>query len=151
MRAFWRETIWHPDAIPLDEWKYRNLKRVWLPVYDAIAIAAGVQAIIFGSTLLNRMFPPEIVDAFGIAMVLIATVCLFGVVFPRLWRVEIVGKVLLVGLIAGYVTTILLFSDNPGPNLFVVGMLSFGLPLAFFRLSLLGEEYKERRAEVPPE
>jgi hypothetical protein len=146
MRALWRASIWHPDAIPPDEWKFRNLKRVWLPLYDAIAIFAGVQAVLFGSTILNRLFPPSLVDLLGVVLTVVATVCLAGVAFPRLWVVEIIGKVLLVGLVAGYVTTILMFSENPGPNLFVVGMLTFGLPLAFFRLNLLGEEFKERRA-----
>lgn len=146
MRALWRASIWHPDAIPPDEWKFRNLKRVWLPLYDMIAIFAGVQAVLFGSTILNRLFPPSLVDLLGVILTIVATVCLGGVAFPRLWVVEIIGKVLLVGLVAGYVTTILMFSENPGPNLFVVGMLTFGLPLAFFRLNLLGEEFKERRA-----
>ncbi|WP_323986189.1 hypothetical protein [Microbacterium plantarum] len=148
MRRLWRASIWHPDAIPPDEFKYRNLKRVWLPLYDAIAIFAGIQAIMFGSTILNRLFNPLMVDLFGGVLTGVAVVCLAGVAFPRLWAVEIVGKILLVGLVAGYVTTILLFSENPGPNLFVVGMLTFGLPLAFFRLNLLGEEFKERRAVV---
>ncbi len=148
IRRLWRASIWHPDAIPPDEWKFRNLKRVWLPLYDAIAIFAGVQAVLFGSTILNRLFPPSLVDLLGVVLTVVATVCLAGVAFPRLWVVEIIGKVLLVGLVAGYVTTILMFSENPGPNLFVVGMLTFGLPLAFFRLNLLGEEFKERRAVI---
>lgn len=146
MRRLWRASIWHPDAIDPDEHKYRNLKRVWLPLYDMIAIFAGVQAVIHGSTILNRLFAPALVDVLGIVLTVVATVCLAGVAFPSLWVVEIIGKVMLVGLVAGYVTTILMFSENPGPNLFVVGMLTFGLPLAFFRLNLLGEELKERRA-----
>lgn len=145
-RHLWRRTIWHPRAIPPEEWKFRNLKRVWLPIYDLIAIWAGVQAVAYGSSILNRLFPPSLVDVLGVALAVAATVCLAGVIFPHLWKVEIVGKVLLVGLIAGYITMILLFGENPGPNLFVVGMLTFGLPLAFFRLSLLGEEWKERKA-----
>ena len=145
MRWLWRRSIWHPNAIPPDEWKFRNLKRVWLPVYDLIAMWAGMQAVTFGSSILNRLFTPTLVDILGGALVAVAGVCLAGVIFPRLWLVEIVGKLLLVGLIAGYITVILLFSENP--NLFVVGMLSFGLPLAFFRLSLLGEEWKERQVD----
>jgi hypothetical protein len=120
---------------------------VWLPLYDIIAIWAGLQAMLYGSTILNRLFRPDVVDAFGIVMVLVATVCLAGVAFPRLWPVEMVGKSLLVALVAGYVTTILLFSESATPNLFVIGMLTWGLPLSFFRLNLLGEELKERRAE----
>ncbi|WP_378144824.1 hypothetical protein ACFJGV_15205 [Cnuibacter sp. UC19_7] len=145
MRRLFAASIWAPGAIPPDEWKYRNLKRVWLPLYDLIAIYAGLQAVLYGSTILNRLFTPDMVDAFGTAMVIVAVVCLAGVAFPHLWLMEMIGKVMLVGLVAGYVTTILLLSEAPTPNLFVVGMLTWGLPMSFFRLNLLGEEVKERR------
>ncbi|GAA4774731.1 hypothetical protein [Microbacterium gilvum] len=145
LRRLWRASIWHPEAIPADEWKFRNLKRVWLPLYDCIAIYAGIQAMLYGSTLLNRLFPPEWVDSLGLLFTFVATVALLGVAFPRLYAVEIAGKVVLVGLVAGYVAAIIFFSRSPEPNTFVVGMLAFGLPLAMFRLNLLGEEMKERR------
>ncbi len=145
MRRLWRASIWHPDAIPPDEWKFRNLKRVWLPLYDLIAVFAGIQAIAYGSTMLNRLFHPDMVDLLGMALTLTASVCFLGVAFPALWRIEIVGKIVLVSLIAAYVVAIIVFAKPPGPSLFVVGMLTFGLPLAFFRLKLLGEEIKERR------
>lgn len=141
----WRASIWHPEAIPPDEWKFRNLKRVWLPLYDLIAVFAGVQAVAYGSSMLNRLFDPELVDFLGVSLMIAATVCFLGVAFPSMWVIEIIGKIALVALIAGYVTMILVFAKPPGPSLFVVGMLTFGLPLAFFRLSLLGEEIKERR------
>lgn len=137
--------MWHPGAIPPDEWKYRNLKRVWLPLYDLIAVWAGLSAVWFGSTILNRLFTPFFVDALGWAFTGVATVCLLGVIFPRLWAFELAGKAILVSMVAGYVTAILFFSQTPEPNLFVVGMLTWGLPLALFRLNLLGEEIKERR------
>lgn len=140
-----RASIWHPAAIPPDEWKFRNLKRVWLPLYDAIAVFAGIQAIAYGSSMLNRLFSPSMVDVLGLLLTVTAVVCFLGVAFPALWRVEIVGKIVLVALIASYVVAIIAFAKPPGPSLFVVGMLTFGLPLAFFRLNLLGEEIKERR------
>lgn len=143
--TLWRSSIWCEDAIPPNEWKYRNLKRVWLPVYDLVAIWAGIQAVAFGSTLLNRLFPPMLVDTVGVVFTAAAVAALLGVAFPRLWAVEILGKIVLVGLVAGYVSAILLFSRTPEPNTFIVGMLGWGLPLAMFRLHMLGEEIKERR------
>ncbi|MEV8023410.1 hypothetical protein [Microbacterium sp. NPDC080220] len=145
IRRLWRASIWHPDAIPPIEWKYRNLKRLWLPVYDLIAIWAGVQAVLFGSSLLNRLFPALFVDTVGMVFTVAAFAALLGVAFPRLWAVEIFAKLVLVALVAGYVAAILLFSKTPEPNTFVVGMLGWGLPLALFRLHMLGEEIKERR------
>ncbi|MEO2134595.1 hypothetical protein [Microbacterium sp.] len=146
IRRLWAASIWAKGAIPPDEWKFRNLKRVWLPIYDVIAVFCGIQAVLSGSPLLNTLFPDTMIDALGYTMSTVAIVCFAGVSFPRLWVVEIIGKIILVGLISAYVATILLLSQNAGSNLFVVGMLTFGLPLAFFRLNLLGEELKERRA-----
>lgn len=146
LRRLWRATIWHPAAIPPAEFKYRNLKRIWLPLYDVVAVWAGISAVVHGSALLNRLFAPMWVDVLGIVFTTVAVTCLVSVSFPRLWAVEVVGKTLLVSLISGYITTILFFSSAPQPQLFVVAMLAFGLPLAMFRLNLLGEEIKQRRA-----
>lgn len=148
IRRLWAASIWSTGAIPPDEWKFRNLKRVWLPLYDLIAAFCGMQAFLYGSPLLNVLFPADLIDALGVMMAAAALVCLAGVAFPRLWLVEIVGRIILVGMISAYVATIMLLSQNAGSNLFVVGMLTFGLPLAFFRLNLLGEELKERRASA---
>lgn len=150
-RRLWRASIWHPDAIPPDEWKYRNLKRVWLPIYDIIAIGAGVWAAIFGSPLLHSLFDGPVIDAMGITLAAVATVCLAGVVFPRLWKMEIAGKVTLMSLLGAYAFTVAMFRANPDPAAgFVAFVLVLAIPLPMFRLQLLGEEIKERRDEEGP-
>lgn len=150
LRTLWRATIWHPDAIPPEEWKFRNLKRVWLPVYDLVAIGAGVSAVVFGSRLLDRLYGSA-TDAIGGVFAAVAMVCLLGVAFPRLWAVEVVGKVLLVGMVVAYMAAIML-SPSPeqllakeAPNWFVIWMLAFGLPLAMFRLDMLAHERVARK------
>lgn len=148
MGALWRASVWHPLAIPLDEWKFRNLTRVWLPFYYLIALFSGVQAIYFGSPLMNRLFVDSFVDFIAVMFALVALATLISVAFPRLWLPEIISTLVLVGLVTAYVAAILIFSRTPEPNFFVVGMLTWGLPFAFFRLNLLGEEIKERRDHV---
>lgn len=148
IKPIYRATIWHPSAIPPEEFKYRNLKRFWLPFYDLIAVCAGLSAIVYGSDMLNRLFSPEWVDAIGATFTMIALICLLSVAVPRLWMLEILGKTLLVGMIAGYITTILFFSKSDQPQLFIASVLAFGLPLALFRLNLLGEEIKQRRTVI---
>lgn len=146
LRALGRATIWHPDAISPDEWKYRDLKRVWLPAYDVLAICAGVWAALYGSPVLHELFDEPVIDAMGVLLVIVATVCLLGVIFPKLWRWEICGKVLLIALIAAYAAAVVLFRSNPAPQSgFVAFVIILALPLPIFRLTLLGEEIKERR------
>lgn len=146
LRAAGRASIWHPDAIPPDEWKFRSLKRVWLPVYDVIVVLAGIWATVFGSPILHRLFPEDVIDLMGTTLTISAVVCLLGVAFPRLWRVEIAGKVVLVALLGGYAIAVMFFRTNPDPSAgFVVFVLLLALPTPLFRLNLLGEEIKDRR------
>lgn len=74
IRALWRASIWHPDAIPPDEWKWRSLKRVWLPVYDLIAICAGIWAALYGSPVLHALFHKPVIDALGVMLAVVATI-----------------------------------------------------------------------------
>ncbi|KAB1891063.1 hypothetical protein F6W69_10730 [Microbacterium oxydans] len=148
MRRVWLASIWHPDAIPPDEWKYRSLKRVWLPVYDLIAIGAGIWAALFGSPVLHELFDEPVIDTMGTLLAIVATTCLLGVAFPHLWRWEICGKALLVALLAAYAAAVVLFRANPAASAgFVAFIIVLALPLPIFRLTLLGEEIKERREE----
>lgn len=151
MRALWQASIWHPEAIPLHERKYASLKRVWLPLYDLIAIWAGVNAVVFGSRLLDRLYGP-FTDVIGVFFSLVALVCLAGVAFPRLWVVELVGKFVLVGMIIAYIAAIVV-SPSPeqllareAPSWFIVTMLALNLWLPFWRIENLTTEWADRRA-----
>ena len=143
-----RGTIWHPDAISPDEWKFRNLMRVALPVYDAIVVGAGVWAMLWGSPILHRLFPEQVIVILGALLAVAGIACGVGAVFPALWRLEVMSKVALVALLGTYAVVVLLFRSSPDPSsAFVVFILLLALPLPLFRLSLLGEDIKERREE----
>jgi hypothetical protein len=150
MRALWRASIWHPDALPEAD-KYRSLKRVWLPVYDVIAVLAGITAALYGSRLLDRLYG-DLTDAIGAFFAVIALVCLAGVAFPRLWAVELAGKSILIGMVIAYATAIVV-SPSPeqlaakeAPSWFITVMLLLPLPLPIFRIELLVTEWADRRA-----
>lgn len=151
--GFWRRlaraTIWHPAAIPADaEWKYRWEKRLWLPLYDAVMIAAGLWAALWGSPTLHALFDETTVDVSGGLLAIAAAVCLCGVVFPRLWLAEILGKLFLVFLLATYAAAVAFFRGDPAPEGgFVVFILAGALYAPCSRLTTLAEEYKQRRAE----
>lgn len=148
LRSVGMKTVWHRSGIPTEDWKYRRLVRLWLPVYYAIALYIGTVGLVFGSPLLIRLFPPLAIDVVTGAFTLSAAIALIGLAFPRLQNVEIVGTVALSGLVAAYIATISVFgAKGPEglPNLFVLGMLAFGLPFAFFRLDLIGQNIAERK------
>lgn len=148
-----RNTVWAKDGIQPEDWKFRDLQRIWLPLYDVVAVYAGIMGLLFGSPLLEKIFGPDhyayidIVDWATALFALTAFSCLMAVIHPRMWVLEIVSKVVLVGMIVGYIAAIVIFGERAGglPNLFVTGMLAFGLPLALFRLDILGQEILDRR------
>lgn len=146
------QTVWARGALANEPRKYRPLKRLWLPLYNVVAIVNGLLAVAFGSRILDQIFG-DAVDLVGYLFAGVAFTCLVGVAFPRLWRVEFAGKVLLIGMIVGYIVCILAFPSpqqlelKEAPSFFVSGMLVFGLPLACFGLDLLTREEFDRRVQ----
>lgn len=146
LRRVWAASVWHPDAITPEEWKYRNLKRVWLPLFDVIIITLGYVAALQGTPIMNRLFDHTVVDGIGIGLLVTGLVCLVGVAFPRLVGLEVAAKSLFAGAQVIYAGTILVFSRLPEPNVYIIVALLLPLPLIGFRLQLIGEEWKEARA-----
>lgn len=116
---FKRLTVWHPlNTDPSDD--YRHGPRFWYPGFDVLMIALGTYAFFVGSPLLNRLFPVWFVDSLGIAIFSCAVLAAVGAVFPKLFMVELAGKLGLVFLLGGYAGTIGALSQNAGENGFVV-------------------------------
>lgn len=119
---FKRLTVWHPlNTDPEDA--YRHGPRFWYPGFDLIMVVLGAYAFTFGSPLLNRLFPSWFVDSLGVAILVSALFASIGVVFPKLFMVELVGKLALVFLLGGYAGTVGWLSRTDEPNGFVVIIL----------------------------
>ena len=147
LQRVYRQSIWHPDAIEDGSFKYRNLRRIWLPLFDALSVWIGFLAVQYGSNTLNRMFPEVVVNVVGSAFALAATLALVGVVIPRLFLAEIVGKVVMVSLLGTYSVLIWAsFLAGEVQSGFVAGMLMLPLILPFAVLQIRGEEIKQRKS-----
>lgn len=146
MRGLYAKSIWAHDAIPPAEWKYRNLKRVMFPVIDFLFILGGFSAARYGVPAISEFFPDLVVDLFSYALSLVAAVCFIGVLFPRLWPMEIAGKVTLLTLMTGYfVSLLLLTAAGEGNRGFVLIVAAIALCPIVWRLSLLATEWQTRR------
>ena len=152
LQRVYHQTIWHPDAVPDAEFKYRNLRRVWLPLFDALSVGIGFLVVRYGSTLLNEMFPALVVDVAGSIFTLAATLARVGVVVPRLVLAEVVGKVVMVSLLGTYSVIIWAsFLAGAVQSGFVAGMLMLPLILQFAVLQIRGEEIKQRKTQAEGE
>jgi hypothetical protein len=147
LAALGRRTIWHHDAIPASEWVYRNMKRVWFPLYDVVLILAGIAAHNFGVPVIETIFPPFVADAGAITLSAAAAVCLVGISFPRLYILEVIGKSTIGSLLAGYATALLLVGLAGDPNrLYIAGVAAAAAIVAAIRLDILKNERRQRRA-----
>ena len=152
LQRVYRQSIWHPDAIEDGSFMYRNLWRIWLPLFDAMSVGIGFLAVQYGSRMLNQLFPAFVVDSMGATFTVAATLALVGVVFPRLFLAEIVGKVVMVSLLGTYSVIIWTsFLAGEVQSGFVAGMLMLPLILPFAVLQIRGEEIKQRETQAEGE
>lgn len=149
MRTLLENSIWAHDAIPADEWKYRNLKRVMFPVIDLLFFLAGIIAAADGVPAISEFFPDDVVDTYSLLLSFVALICLVGVAFPSLWGLEIFGKSILFGLMVGYSAALLLLAVEGTTNRSFVAIVSLvALCPIVWRLSLLGSEWQARRLSI---
>lgn len=148
LRYLYKNSIWHPDAIASEEFKYRNLKRLWLPLFDLLSILVGTLGVVYGSQILNELYPEAFVDGVSMTFVGAAFIALVGIAFPKLWVPEVAGKLTMLGLLGGYSTAIWVsFFQGSVESGFVAAMLMYPILFPLFRLDILGEEVKQRRVQ----
>lgn len=116
---------------------------MWLPLYDLLAITAGVVAFHIGSPFLNRLFAGWVVDVGAAVFILAGAVALAGVVIPRMWRAEIAGKIIMSFLLTSYAFLVLSFPSAGGiSNAFVsliLIMSTWGIYPRLTRLFIRGQ------------
>lgn len=149
---FKRQLVWHPiNTDPTDDEKWTV--RVWLPLYDCLAVLAGVFAFQIGTPLLAALFPVWVVHVASSVFVLAGLVTLAGVTMPQLWRVEIAGKIMMSFLMTTYAFLVLTFPSANANNAFVTVILimaTWGIYPRLTRLFIRGarrEAEREREKE----
>jgi hypothetical protein len=144
-RVFWA-SIWAPGSIPLLERKYAvPLKRFVLPAYDILLVIGGYVAIHNGIPALDRLLPHGVATGIAITLMVTAIGALFGIAFPKLWRLETAAKVGIVGLLGLYFVAIVSVGGDTRAFIAIIVLLTLPTPCA--RLWLLGIERRDREEE----
>ncbi|ERG63551.1 hypothetical protein L332_03675 [Agrococcus pavilionensis RW1] len=102
LAALWRASIWHPTAVPHDAaYIYVSpIKRVFLPAYDFVILWLGLAGLVQGFQSMSAIMPGVTPKLIYGALALAAAVCFLGCAFPRLWRIEIGGKIAIVSILS---------------------------------------------------
>lgn len=124
------------------------MKRVWLPFFDLLSILVGALGVAYGSKILNELYEPGFVDSVSIVFIVASVGALIGVSFPKLWLVEGIGKIVMLGLLGGYSAAIWasFFTGNVESG-FVAAMLMYPIIMPLMTLQLLGEGVKNNKGE----
>lgn len=148
MRRLFRGTIWDPDAIPALERKYAGpLKWFVFPAFDIIMAAIGARALFVGVPSIESLYPSGVASVIYLAWLILGLVCLVGAVIPKLWPLEIVGKVALFAMLFLYLIAMRV-SPTPvdGAKDAVSGLLLAAMLIPCLRLWILGIELRARKA-----
>ncbi len=141
------DTIWSKGAIPLEEWKYRHLKRVTLPVVDVLFITGGILGARNGIPAIDNIYPDWVADIGGYIFSFIGFLCLVGVAFPRLWLLEVWSKSAILAMTSGYFAALVVATFNGRPqSSYVMSMAGVTIAVVAWRLSVLSYEARERGA-----
>lgn len=146
MRALWRSTIWHPDAVPVAEGlASRELKRIVLPVFDVLVIVMGLNAVTYGMPSFNLVYSPVIAILAAWVLLAAGVLALVGIAFPRLWIAEAAGKLMMVGVLGGYAGALwVLLAQGQWARAFVAAGLTAIIVLPMWNLARLGRERQGR-------
>lgn len=103
LRRFFGSTVWARAGVPAADWRYRGLYRFVLPFTDLFFCYFGVVGWAKGVASVQAAAGHEWATGWSVGIALAAFGALVGVSFPRLWSVELVAKVVLIGLVSSYV------------------------------------------------
>lgn len=103
LSRLWRASIWHPGAIPVYEGQTAaELKRGALPLLDLCLIIAGAMAVHYGMPTFDVVYNDVISGVAASFLLASAFAAGVGVVFPRLWRLEAIGKIIMFSILLSY-------------------------------------------------
>ncbi len=146
-----RASIWHPDSIPLLEQKYAGMKRVMWPLVDGLYVYIGVVAGLFGAPSINAVFGDGTSRTLCFLFAVVSFAAFLGVAFMRLWLLETIAKVILVGGHLALLASVgsAAFGLDSLSRLYLTGFIAVSLAWIVYRLYILRRERVEREAGEP--
>jgi hypothetical protein len=147
--AIGRRSIWHRDAIPITEGELaRDVKRWVLPVVDVLFILASISGLVRGMPSFEVVYSETVSNVAAVLILAASIACLVGVSFPRLWRLELVGKMALAFVLLTYAALLVFLSVGGSARGFVAGVCAASVVLPLWRIVWLGREYRRRKVNA---
>lgn len=135
-----RASVWARNGVRPEDWRFRGVFRYVLPATDLLFLYFGVVGAVNGIRSMQDELGGlgQVLWSAGIAVA--AFVALVGVSFPKLWLVELCGKIPLIALVAMYVVLVLGRGSNDPLVLASAGLVAILVLLPLWRVGDLGFE-----------
>jgi hypothetical protein len=147
LARLYRASIWHPDAIPLDEYKYRNSKRILFPLIDITILLMGAAAFVWGIPSLSTFYDKWVVNVYSITLSSAAVLAFIGVAFPSMWKLELGAKATMLGQFTTLAACLIfLTADGNDGRGYVAGLCVIAGLVVGYRISVLASEWQARKA-----
>lgn len=145
IHRLWEGSVWGPLGVAPDDWRYRNLYRVVLPLTDLFFAYFGIVGWAKGVGSVRDAAGGGYATWWAAAIAVAAIAALIGVAFPRLWWLELIAKIVLVGQVLSYVVLYVVriitdFSASASAGLVLILIL-----LPAWRIGDLGLEWWKHR------
>lgn len=99
MKRILNATVWARNGVPADSWRFRGIFRWVLPLTDLLFLYFGLVGWANGIHTVSRATGHEYATWWSATIAVCAFAAFIGVSFPRLWALELVAKIGLVGLV----------------------------------------------------
>lgn len=103
MKRIIAASVWAPNGVSAKDWRFRGIFRFVLPVTDLLFGWFGIVGWLNGVTSVKEAVGSDWQVGWSVLVAVSAFLAFVGVSFPKLWAVELVGKVALIGLVSAYV------------------------------------------------
>lgn len=147
VRPFFKHTIWGPDGVPERDRRMSGILRWVLPLIDISYIWFGVAGYINGLATLEAATTQTWQEYWSAGLALAALTALVGLVIPKLWPAEVIGKSFLIGFIVIYLILFLNRSTTDPPLVATAGLYLSFVWLPIWRLGDLGFVWWKWRVE----
>jgi hypothetical protein len=138
LRALFGASVWSRDGVRAEDRRFRGIFRYVLPLTDILFLFFGVVGWHNGIRSVEQVAGNEWQTWWSLGLAAAAFVALVGVAFPRLWLVELAGKIPLIVLVTVYVWVMLGRGLDDPKVLATAGLVVILILLPVWRVADLG-------------
>lgn len=131
-------TVWASAGVPAESWRFRGIFRFVLPLTDLLFLWFGVVGWVNGVGPVQHAAGAHWQMWWSLSVALAAAAAFVGVAFPKLWALELSAKIVLIGLVSGYLAIFLTRGITDPHVTAVAGLETILILLPVWRVGDLG-------------